>query len=115
VISSDELGTNPRFGLFLEGDLFSDDESVGSIKAAEPRVLYDLLARGLPALSYAAAANPVPSLVAGSSNFNMETQGRHGDDRFGQWNHSDFKNVSLPYVARMYQSMIDKGNLENSP
>jgi hypothetical protein len=82
------------------------------------------VAIGLPALSYAAAANPVPSLVAGGRNFDMEAQGRvsgvwptdgHEGFRLGRWNHSDFKNVSLPYVARMYQAMIDKGNLKNSP
>jgi hypothetical protein len=33
--------------------LFSPDERVASAMAAEPKVRYDLLARGLPALSYA--------------------------------------------------------------
>jgi hypothetical protein len=122
--SDEELMTCPRFLPFLEGDLLSEDVATGSIKAADSKVLYDLLARGLPALSYAAAANPVPSLVAGGRNFDMEAQGRvsgvwptdgHEGFRLGQWNHSDFKNVSLPYVARMYQAMIDKGNLKNSP
>jgi hypothetical protein len=130
VVSVDVLRTNPRFRLFLEGDLFSEDAGTGSIKASESRVLYDVLARGIPALSYAAAANPVPAFTP-SRNFDMESSGRvekgkeadgntifewptegHDDEyRANRWNHSDLKNVALPYVHKMYQNMLTQGEL----
>lgn len=117
------LKVNPYFNKFLEGALFSADASMASNKAAEPKVRYDLLARGIPALSYAAAANKIVAFTD-DRNFDMELKGRdfdawpvegHEGDRAGKWVHSDFKNVALPYVSKMYQDMISKGSLRDSP
>lgn len=80
---------------------------------------YDLLARAIPAMTFAAGAAPVPMTDSGAQvvNFDLESLGRtnpdlwptegHSADRlFGRWLHSDFKNVALPYVAPLYTHMI---------
>jgi hypothetical protein len=85
-------------------------------------VQYDVLARGIPALSFATAMHPVVPLGT-DRNFNMEAQGRtqnqwptegHTSDSrdAGRWLHSDFKNVALPYVFKMYQEMVNRGSLK---
>jgi hypothetical protein len=87
--------------------------------AAEPKVRYDLLARGIPSLSYAAAANKIAAFT-NERNFDMEADCRvpdawpaegHDGLRVNRWIHSDFKNVALPYVYPMYQKMITEGAL----
>ena len=73
---------------------------------------YDLLARGIPAQSYAAGAEPVP----GMTNLDLEQAGRnpvlrwpaggHTDKkRLHRWLHSDFKNVALPFVHPLFITM----------
>lgn len=118
------LKINPYFNKFQEVALFSPDERVASAMAAEPKVRYDLLARGLPALSYAAAANRVQIFneLETDRNFDMEADCRvpdawptegHDGDRRGRWIHSDLKNVALPYVHPMFQKMITRGGLNS--
>jgi hypothetical protein len=109
----------PIFNPFLEKGLLGAN---GSKIAAEPKVQYDLLARGIPAMSYPVAANVVSvSEFSGAvESFNMEASGRgksswpaegHDGLRVNRWIHSDFKNVALPYVYPMYQKMITEGAL----
>jgi hypothetical protein len=112
-----ELQSNPVFLPFCEGDLLGGN---GSQLAADSKVRYDVLARGIPAMSFAVAPNALPREYS-VDNFNMEVSGRtfyiwpsegHGDDdRVGKWIHSDFKNVALPYVFPMYEAMISKAGL----
>lgn len=117
------LKTTPLFERFLEDDLMNADPTIASVKAGEVKVQYDLLARALPALSYAAAVNPIIAVRTRSPNriFDMETNGRtqgqwpaenHPGISSGRWLHSDFKNVALPYVHQMYDEMISKGSLK---
>ena len=85
---------------------------------------YDLLARAIPAITFAAGAAPIPPTDSGAQvvNFNLETLGRtdpkqwptegHGATRLaGRWLHSDFKNVALPYVTPFYTQMIKSAAL----
>lgn len=122
----------PYFGYFLEDVLFDPDATKASPKAGEKIVQYDLLARGIPALSFATAVNPLAPLAALNRNFDMEahgrtimtdlqghqtavwpTEGHTGDSQsVDRWLHSDFKNVALPYVYQMYQEMINRGSLQ---
>jgi hypothetical protein len=120
-ITNEQLKTRPFFDEFKENDLINADPAIASNKAGEAKVQYDLLARGLPALSYAAAANLVPAL-SGNRNFNMEIEGRTQNQwpseghtsstTQNRWLHSDFKNAALPYVYQMYEAMIAKGSLK---
>lgn len=122
-ITNEQLKTRPFFDEFKEDDLIHTDPAIASAKAAEPKVQYDLLARGLPALSYAAAANRLSALdlFPQTRNFDMEAEGRtsgqwptegHSGGNAGKWLHSDFKNAALPYVYQMYEAMIAKGSLK---
>jgi hypothetical protein len=113
------LKVDPYFNKFQEVALFSPDAHVASAMAAEPKVRYDLLARGIPSLSYAAAANKIAAFT-NERNFDMEADCRvpdawpaegHDGLRVNRWIHSDFKNVALPYVYPMYQKMITEGAL----
>jgi hypothetical protein len=87
-------------------------------------VRYDLLARGLPALSPAAGSTPFPAIGGASSvtNYDLEIQGRPvGGDwpveghrsalTKERWLHSDFKNVALPCVYPLFLNMITRGGL----
>jgi hypothetical protein len=62
------------------------------------------------------AANIMPSL-GNDRNFPMHTAGKAAangsfpTNADGEWRHSDFKDVGLPYVYPMYQAMIDRGGL----
>lgn len=80
---------------------------------------YDLLARAIPAMTFAAGAAAVPSADSGPqvANFDLEMLGRtdprqwptegHGATRLtGRWLHSDYKNVALPFVAPLFTYMI---------
>ena len=64
-----------------------------------------------------------PWSAADERNFDMEESGRdkaqlpsegHEDDFVGKWIHSDIKNVALPYVSKMYKTLINEGKLSNS-
>ena len=113
--TGDDIKEIPRFGPFLEADLHSSNAQTASDTATQ-NVRFDLLARGIPALSDAAAVATVP----GVKNFDMEASGRdpnewpsedHSGESSGDWLHSDFRNVALPYVHLMYQHMINQGAL----
>lgn len=112
-IPPETLKTNPYFKKFLEPALINPDPTVASAAAADPNFKYDLMARAIPAMSNAVAANPLPAL--GARNFDMSTLGK-SDAPFpttqeGEWRHSDFKAVALPYVYKMYEEMILQGDL----
>jgi hypothetical protein len=124
----DDIRETPRFQPFLESDLHSPDSVAADQKAGQtdPNVRFDLLARGIPALSYAAAVDVVPVFGGGvgpdARNFDMEEHGRgtewpteehDSDEDPGRWLHNDFRNVALGYVTPMYQEMIDRGNLND--
>lgn len=120
-VTDEKLKTDPFFSPFLEADLIDPDPSVASARAGEPTVQYDLLARGLPALSYAAAVDRVPVLHSVDRNFDIEvdgrtagqwpTEGHDTKDTRGRWLHGDVKDVALPYLWRMYDAMIERGAL----
>ncbi len=113
-LTTADLQGRTFFYPFLEPKLTDLDASVASAKAGERLVKYDVLARGIPALSNAAAANPLPAIGPGRS-FNMPLDGRANSASWprdsGRWWHSDFKAVALPYVYPMYEAMIARGNL----
>jgi hypothetical protein len=118
----------PYFGYFLERDLFDIAPAKASATAGQKLVQYDLLARGIPALSFAVAVHPLkplenPDNPSLDRNFDMEAHGRDsgvwpieghtaGSQNAGRWLHSDFKNVALPYVHKMYDEMINRGSLK---
>lgn len=115
-ISNDSLIELPFFSPFNESNLHN--VYYGNAKAAETKVQYDLLASGLPALSYAMAVNPMPEMA---ENINMETlmtdasqwpTENHSGLSAGRWLHSDMREVALCHLYKMYEKMITLGNLD---
>ena len=87
--------------------------------AAGKSVLYDVLAYGIPSLSFAAGSNEIPRVM---ENIDMQNRCKFGQDWpdaghggfgfSGRWLHSDFKCVNIVFVNPMYKSLIEKGNLK---
>ena len=123
-ITDAQLRTHPFFRPFEQRWLHVLSIAPGSPLADIPKMRYDLLARGLPALSPAAGSTPFPPLGGNPSvvNYDLENQGRpiggnwpaagHGSPLTrDRWLHSDFKNVALPSVYPLFQTMINRGSL----
>lgn len=123
-ITDAQLRTHPFFRPFEQRWLHVLPIAPGSPLADIPKMRYDLLARGLPALSPAAGSTPFPPLGGSSpvTNFDLEVRGRPvgggwpaaGHDSpltRGRWLHSDFKNAALPYVHPLFQAVINRGAL----
>ena len=116
-ILDEQLRQIPFFKPFRESNLF--EPALGSAMASLPKVQYDVLARGIPAQSYSIAANPHPAFRA---NYNMSGMFRNstsdwpeeGHSGFSEdkWLHNDFKNVAFNYLHKMYQKMVDLGELD---
>ena len=118
-ISSAQLSQDPFFRPLYEGCLRGPRLLAPSPILDCANMRYDLLARAIPAMSFAAGASSVPPTGSGAQvlNVDLETLGRtdpkqwpaegHGSKQLvGRWLHSDFKNVALPYVTPLYTQMI---------
>lgn len=115
MITNEILKTKPFFGPFFETTLIGANLQIASATAGDPNVRYDLFARAIPAMSNAVAANRLASL--GDNNFPMHTNGKALNNVSfptpgGQWRHSDFVVVALPFVYPMYEEMIKRGDLK---
>ena len=113
---SPDLRFEPYFAPFLETDLHHRDPLRAAAAASRRLVQYDVLARGIPALSFGAALQPLDPLGAGR-NLNLEQIGRvpgvwpeetRGFDHANRarWLHSDFRAVALPYVTPLYRQIL---------
>ena len=123
-ITDAQLIAHPFFRPFEQRWLHAPSTTPGSPLVEAPRVRYDLLARGLPALSPAAGSTPIPVTGGAGSvtNYDLETQGRPVGGSWpadghrspltnDRWLHSDFKNVALPCVYPLFLNMINRGAL----
>jgi hypothetical protein len=116
AVTDYQLRTAPCFKPFKEEFLLQPEV----VTVVAHKVKYDVLARGIPALSHATGTGPVGILPYGNIDMQEEcrdkkqwpVEGRDADF-IGKWIHSDFKNVSLPYVSKMYKKLIDEGELSN--
>ncbi len=128
-ISTPQLMNDSFFRPFVEKWLHDARPRRPSPLLDDRLVRYDLLARGLPAMTFAAGAVPLPleSNLPGPptkhENFNLEAAGRTPGSRWptdghkaekthGRWLHSDYKNVALPFVHPLFQIIIDRGQLK---
>jgi len=120
TISSSRLIAKPFFDYFSEREILSTQKNVGSLKASEPKVIYDLLARGIPAMTYATGVMSLNDQV--KFNYDLELLGRSttqwptaGHEKPSQklrWLHSDIKNVALPIIYPTFQMMVSQGLLK---
>jgi hypothetical protein len=122
ALSEAELRENPIFREFLVGDLADPD--LGSALAGQRLLKYQVLASGIPALSYAAGSNSIWGEDMKDQRFNMQerfmtdseqwpTEGHEDDEAVNQWLHSDFYGVALSHVYLMYEKMIELGGLDD--
>ena len=123
-ITDAQLLAHPFFRPFEQRWLHTPTNGTTSPLVEAPRVRFDLLARGLPALSPAAGSTPIPPTGGPGlmTNFDLEIQGRPTGGGWPmdghrspltqeRWLHSDFKNVALPYAYPLFLHMINRGGL----
>ncbi|MBU0678479.1 MAG: alpha/beta fold hydrolase, partial [Verrucomicrobia bacterium] len=106
------LMTNSFFKHFDDEDLYGTN---GSTIAQQPAMYGQLLADGIPAISYAAGRNSISS-AAGSGNADMNsmengwpTVRTSNPDYGSRWLHSDIKNIAYPYVQEVFNDIASKG------
>lgn len=122
-ITDAQLRAHPFFRPFEQRWLHAPAVAPDSPLGDMPKIRYDLLARGLPALSPAAGATPFPPLGGRSriANFDLESRGRPTGGSWpesghaspltrGRWLHSDFKNAALPYVHPLFQTILSRSS-----
>ena len=123
-LTSAQLTQDPFFRPLNEGCLRGPRLLAPSPMLDCSNMRYDLLARAIPAMTFAAGAVAVPPTGTGAqiSNFDLETLGRNSPQQWpteghvatrlaGRWLHSDFKNVALPFVAPLFTYLIESAAL----
>lgn len=130
-ITNEEL---VQYGFFRKFKHFLNDESEYSylyqpitnpVLSLSNQHQWDLLASGIPAMSFAAAANPMGVLINANTgenrNFNMETlrgttpawpTERRDSSRQKNWLHSDIRDIALPYVYQILDTMLVLGDFK---
>lgn len=103
----DNLRTNAVFRHEPTG-MFSSNIAV--------QVRNDIIARGVPALSYAAGENAIN--LIGFYNYNMDEAvhkpngwGRSGGTYGSRWLHSDLKNMAYLYTYELFNELVSQGSL----
>lgn len=114
LVSEEFVRQHPFHEPFRQPNLY--DAAKGSAEGNSKEVQYRLLATAIPAKSFAVAANPINILRTKDRNFNMMTlKNEHGEWPRGEaaWLHSDFRDVALCYVHKMYDKMINLEQLDD--
>jgi len=113
-LTDEQLRTQPFFDRFLWKWLHDPRPRRSNGSQQELAMFTDVLARGVPARSYAAGCHAMSvKLVA---DLNLESEGRipamgwprdghEGDKKAGRWLHSDFRNAALPYVHPFFKQL----------
>lgn len=113
-LTDDQLRAQPFFGRFLTDRLHEPRSRRPTGSLQELGLFTDVLARGVPAQSYAAGGHPLN--VPAIKDLNLESEGRtpaagwpnegHADGKKrGRWLHSDFRNAALPYVHPFFRQL----------
>ena len=66
-----------------------------------------ILADGIPALSFAAGANPLASMVVGNIDYASCKSTPWPRDE-GQWFHSDIKKVAFRFVHKFFKKLVNE-------
>ena len=119
-ISNTRLISKPFFDYFSEREIQSSQKNIGSLKASESKVVYDLLARGIPALTYATGVASLNDNIKfnydleflGRSTSHWPTAGHEKPSHKQRWLHSDIKNVAFPIIYPAFQTMVSQGLLK---
>lgn len=113
-LTDEQLRAQPFFDRFLWDWLHDPRPRRSNGSQQELAMFTDVLARGVPARSYAAGCHAMAvKLVA---DLNLESEGRipamgwpqdghEGVKKAGRWLHSDFRNAALPYVHPFFRQL----------
>jgi len=81
------------------------------------QVQNDIIAQGVPALSYAAGENAIN--IPGFYNYNLDDSvnkpngwGRSGSPYYDRWLHSDLKNMAYLYTYKLFNELVSQGGLQ---
>jgi len=122
-LTTAQLLKDPFFAPFNESWLHQPRPARLTPLLDSPNARYDLLARAIPALSFAAGGAEIPPKANSRviRNLNLETEGRRSGrwpveghtsrSATKRWLHSDFKNVALPFVQPLFSKMISDASL----
>ncbi len=107
VVSNEVLIAEPVFRKNPD-DIFS--------ASIDSSIVNEVLAKGVPVLSYATGVTNLFSLPA-SRNYNMVSEKpvlwpRDHETYGKRWLHSDIKDVAYPYVYRTFGQIVEKGKLQ---
>lgn len=113
-LTDEQLRTQPFFGRFFWRWLHDPRERRPLRSQQEFLMLSDVLARGVPARTYAAGCHAMGVKLL--ADFDLESDGRlremgwpqagHDDGKkAGRWLHSDFRNAALPYVHPFFKRL----------
>jgi hypothetical protein len=102
-------------GPFPDLALLGSDGSVYA-QANRDRILSD----AIPALTLPVGANPVPALTAINRNFDMQKEFESGwpsvrftsGEKNNNWHHSDFDYVAYPFTHKLFDQIVNNGNLK---
>jgi hypothetical protein len=128
TLTEAQLRAQPFFERFNEPALMDDNVGTGSpgSNAADEDMRADLLGSAIPALSFPAGRNPVPSFTTTNRNRDlMSLQDGWPASRLadpdgrvpgvvpykGRWFHSDIKNIAYPFNYRAWDLFTAEGNL----
>jgi hypothetical protein len=119
-ISKNSLITKPFFNYFLDREIHNNAKNNLIAKTLENKVVYDSLARGIPALTYASGVMSLNDNIA--YNYDLEFLGRNtkywpisGHEKPSQkqrWLHSDIKDVAFPIIYPTFQTLVTQGQLK---
>ena len=75
----------------------------------------DIIAQGVPALSYAAGVTN--ALLGFDKNYDVNTHkqngwGRSGSPYYDRWLHSDLKNMAYLYTYGLFNELVSRGGLQ---
>ena len=104
-LTRDELIRHPVFLPFEEGWLFTTNAiSPAAVAPIRSRILAD----GIPAMSFAAGANPLGNnAVSGNIDYATCKSTPWPRDE-GQWYHSDIKNLAFRFVHRFFEKLVNE-------
>ena len=104
-LTRDDIVRHPVFLPFDEDWLFTTNAvSPAAVEPIRARILAD----GIPAMSFAAGANPLGSdAVSGNINYATCKATPWPRDE-GQWYHSDIKNLAFRFVHRFFEKLVNE-------
>ncbi|HVM46917.1 MAG TPA: LamG-like jellyroll fold domain-containing protein [Candidatus Acidoferrum sp.] len=122
VLSAVQLETNAFFDMSFDAPLFTAGNT-GSNYAQTNR--NRILSDAIPAMTWAVGANALPDSGVVVQDFDMQLlyengwpSGRGpalwptGSPAFGEWHHSDFRQVAYTFTYQLFDSLVNLGQLK---